>query len=329
MAIITLLAAIILPGLARAREYAYFTRCKNNLKQVAIGLLIYAGDNRGRPAVGGGGCGTPSAADSGHRRTGGESERWMYSYGPGVYLLKKIFADPPGIVEDGSPDQGTTVSNSWVGARGDPGKYLPVEVLWDPILKVRDWAFGHNSLTYVSGYGDPMTAGDEKGRDNLTRGSAIFGYMPFVYAVGCDQYHKNASFTDHVATYAGGGGHWSNCEEPYRYMTKHREPHTSNPGSVWLAACLTPMVEWSGVVRHYRSHFSYEQTIVMGWRFNAVHLDGHVHDDYWREYCTSTVWVGASDWGDGCPYGWAWKNGANGVEGILADTPNGWAFDKN
>ena len=48
IAIVALLAAFVLPGLSRAREYAYFTSCKNSLRQMGIGFLIYGSSERGR-----------------------------------------------------------------------------------------------------------------------------------------------------------------------------------------------------------------------------------------------------------------------------------------
>lgn len=44
IAIIAILAAILFPVFARAREAARATSCKNNLKQVITGLLMYAQD---------------------------------------------------------------------------------------------------------------------------------------------------------------------------------------------------------------------------------------------------------------------------------------------
>src|SRR5258708_30833420 len=48
IAIIAILAALLLPTLSRAKSKAYDVACLSNLKQMALGWLMYIEDNHGR-----------------------------------------------------------------------------------------------------------------------------------------------------------------------------------------------------------------------------------------------------------------------------------------
>jgi prepilin-type N-terminal cleavage/methylation domain-containing protein len=49
IAIIGVLAAMLIPALSRAKKEAQLTYCRNNLRQMGIGLELYVEENKGYP----------------------------------------------------------------------------------------------------------------------------------------------------------------------------------------------------------------------------------------------------------------------------------------
>ena len=101
IAIISLLVSILLPSLAKAKELAKFTLCKNQLKQLGFGTQMYLGDNEGCYPVH-----TPSAWPG---------ESWPRKLIDGEYTLKEGFECPGSADED---RYGYGVSKGWFDTYG-------------------------------------------------------------------------------------------------------------------------------------------------------------------------------------------------------------------
>jgi prepilin-type N-terminal cleavage/methylation domain-containing protein len=321
ISIVALLASFALPGLSRAKEYAYFTRCKSNLRQIGVGFLLYAGNCDGKLPEGDKRCTT------GHQQgTGVRYERKIGSFGAvwcgkhagtewGKNLLEKIY--------DRQRRQDL------------PGTYLPVEILWDPIVKVRDWNYGYHANSPLG------SAGTEEERDMMCRDWGKFGYEFFVFSAGCASYQADPGKSCHVLS--GRGGTSTNArdtEEPWRWATKGRTITTSAKPSAWLGACCIPSTWALNAPRNYRSHFGARTSRPGRFVFNVVHLDGHVHNGTWKEVRSpnSTHWLifrsGYYNPMYSTAYGWLWdceptKPSSSAHMGSRNEPDFAGAFDEN
>jgi hypothetical protein len=372
VAIVALLAALVLPGLARAREYAYFTKCKGHMRQISLGFLTFAADNRGKiprgeSPCGGGDSGVAGPHASlrrigygyikyvGHyadlspglgalgRRVGGS---WSASIDDkrGFTILEDVYGGPLGCGQNWLEDISGSTTGPWVSYPRRPGKYLPIDILFDPIVIVRQWkpwGAGNNSgggaFTYYTYDSNPrgqlngvvVDPGTAFGRDKMARNGAIFGYEFFTFSVGCI---KNKHFKPSPWPTAWGGK--AKFEQPYRYATSHKDVIAHHKPSVWIAACCRPFRTYRALKRDFVGHFGHRRTVPATYKFNVLHLDGHVDDQLWLEYlpeCDDWFFERYSDGNLDSVYGWRFKDtsGTNWQNGLEMIPGFPLAFDEN
>ncbi len=331
VAIIALLAGMILPGLARAREYAYFTTCKNTLRQMGIGFLIFAGDNKGMLPERTFRCKVtyPDLTYAADRRTGTHT-KWMYwgRGGPcgasGLDVVRDVYDDWVNHLGAGWNWDGNA-EDQYIGKPGLPGKYLPVEMLWCPTVGRKNWVYDDD---------DPgWPAGTEQERDWLSRKMGLFGYFFHIGSHGCWSFQQGLTPNDGTAPNAhvleghgGASGSAGKRTEPFRPATKSRNMRSSNLPSAWIAVDATPIAgAYGNAYKRNVGHFGVPQTQSGLFRFNVIHVDGHVHDDIWKDTEIVNTWHYGGYWAH--PYGWRWQTDTDYGFEKVPDFPA--RFDEN
>jgi prepilin-type N-terminal cleavage/methylation domain-containing protein len=94
IAIIAILASMLLPALSRAKGLAHTTKCASNMRQITLGILMYADDHQGdmpSPAL----AGIPRQSDWVHWQPGRDIRKSVIAPYVGSNLSSNLFRCPP------------------------------------------------------------------------------------------------------------------------------------------------------------------------------------------------------------------------------------------
>ena len=92
---------------------------------------------------------------------------------------------------------------------------------------------------------------------------------------------------------------------------------STNNSSVWVATCRIPSSPTISVKRYCRpSHFGVRGSVPGEFRFNVLHLGGHVENYIWTQPKSSGTWLVSKRFEGSHPYGWRFVGGQgeNGIE---------------
>jgi len=118
MVIIALLVGLLLPALARAKEEARKTQCRSNLRQIGLGIAMYANDNGGW---------SPEMGANGYENGGNSPGQWWSVWPPASTTLFGSWQYNSGLslehVLVGQPQP-------WLTGPGRPARAVGIGLLW-------------------------------------------------------------------------------------------------------------------------------------------------------------------------------------------------------
>jgi len=125
IAVISILAALLLPALAKAKDAAKSTQCKSNLRQIALGLNLYVGDFQKYPLCTDGVSGNPTYWDT-RVVVYCQGNREVFFCPANKPTFRWTNSPVPQANQSYGYNQGGTDDHGTLGLGGTRGVYVPV-----------------------------------------------------------------------------------------------------------------------------------------------------------------------------------------------------------